>query len=245
LIKIAICDNTKNDIENEGKKLEGFAKELGIKISIEKFTSGEELLNVYEIADDFPPIIFLEINLQGIDGLSVAKKLRNDGYMGEIIFHTKSKSEVFVSFDVDAFHYIVKGETSLSREKEIFVHAYEEIKKAEEEFITVSYAGECMTIPLKQIKYFGVNKNLVEVHYGTNKVFKFYTSLAKISHSLIDKGFVRLSKSVIVNLIYVNKKTKSDVFLTNGKAFEMGRAYKKDADLLIDEYFRSKEVLRI
>ncbi|MDR1018479.1 MAG: LytTR family transcriptional regulator DNA-binding domain-containing protein [Lachnospiraceae bacterium] len=248
MLTIALCDDDINVLEELGSILEGFADEFGIKVNFEKYSSGIELYNVFNSLEDKNltwDIVYLDIHMPGLDGLATASKLREEGFENEIIFNTISMPEVFDSFDVDAFHYIVKEETSIEKQRKIFANAVKGVKKKRENFITVSCGGESLTIPLADVRYFKVEDKIVKLYYKKNKVFEFYTSLNKVWYSLIDKDFVRISKISLINMAFVNKRSKTDLTLLTGEKFKIGRAYAKDATYMLDEYFKTKEVLRV
>ncbi|MDR1018435.1 MAG: LytTR family DNA-binding domain-containing protein [Lachnospiraceae bacterium] len=245
MLRVAICDNNIKDRNILETKLNQLSKEAKITMHIEKFSAGYQFKDYWSKKENEFDILFLDVNLPDESGLDLAKDLRKLGYKDEIIFNSREKSEVFESFDVKAFHYIVKDEISDKREKEIFVHAYEEVCKEKENYITVCCGGESLTIPVNIIKYFEAKRNIINVHYGKNQSFEFYTSLMKLELSLVEKGFVRVSKNTIINIAYVRKYSKLDVTLKNGTRFDIGRAYRKKVVTIIEEYMKSKEVLLV
>ncbi|MDR1017329.1 MAG: LytTR family DNA-binding domain-containing protein [Lachnospiraceae bacterium] len=245
MLRIAICDDNEKDIEVLEKNLNSFAEETEIQLNIEKFLSGNECLNVFENSDDFPEVLYLDMHMPSMDGMETATKLRKAGYSGEIIFNTVSEPEVYESFFVDAFHYIVKGKTDIETQRKIFHHAVEEKKKKEEDFITVSCAGESVTIGIKEIKYFSLENKVIVVHYRKKKTFEFYTSLNKIQYSLLNKGFVRVNSHALVNMSYITRRTKGDVSLFSGEKFDITRTYRKDANTVLDKFQKKREVFRL
>ena len=65
VLKIAIVDDEYDQIQKINQVVSGFFTEREIAISIDLFTSGEELLNTTTVYD----IIFLDIQMAGIDGI--------------------------------------------------------------------------------------------------------------------------------------------------------------------------------
>ena len=72
--------------------------------SVTEFSSGGELLAGAGSFD----IIFLDIGMDGLDGMQTAKKLRRNGCRAAIIFVTAFEDRVFDAFDVGAFNFLVK-----------------------------------------------------------------------------------------------------------------------------------------
>lgn len=99
MLKIAICDDEP-----------AFAIQLGDKIreaipdcEIQTFFSGGELLRGGRF-----DICFLDIQMEGINGIETARKLREKDEESIIVFITGAREYVFEAFDVAAFHYLVK-----------------------------------------------------------------------------------------------------------------------------------------
>lgn len=86
MIHIAVCDDKKC----MSKKIEKLAKvfsEKNTDISVAQYSSGEELLKSNERID----LLFLNIGMEGMDGLETAKLLRAHGYKGILGFITVLK----------------------------------------------------------------------------------------------------------------------------------------------------------
>ena len=72
--------------------------------TIESFADAGPVLTKSYDAD----ILFLDIQMPGIDGMKAARIIRGIGKKTVIIFVTALEEQVFNAFDVGAFQYIVK-----------------------------------------------------------------------------------------------------------------------------------------
>lgn len=97
---IAICDDEKIICSQVEKLVKNQEPNCDIKL----FDSGEELLKEQGKFD----IIFLDIQMDGINGIETARILRNKKEETILIFITGIKEYVFEAFDVSAFHYLLK-----------------------------------------------------------------------------------------------------------------------------------------
>ena len=104
MINIAVCDDEKCMSEKIVKMIEDFFGKKNTVISVAEYSSGEELLKCNEGID----ILFLDIGMQGMDGIETARRLRMHGYNGFLVFITVLKEMVFRSFEVQPFDYLVK-----------------------------------------------------------------------------------------------------------------------------------------
>ncbi len=99
-MQIAICDDDKSI----GLILEEKIKKLLPDAVIEKYLSGDELI----ASGCEPDILFLDIQMPGMDGMETARILRQKNERMVLIFVTAVEEYVFQAFDVAAFHYLVK-----------------------------------------------------------------------------------------------------------------------------------------
>ena len=101
MINIAICDDEINIINKTKKLIQDYDKE---DIDIYVYESGEELIN----SDKEFHIIFLDIDMKGLDGIETAKKLRKYDKKVKIIYVTNYTDYTYSAFSVHAFGYLVK-----------------------------------------------------------------------------------------------------------------------------------------
>lgn len=106
MINVAICDDDKN-IREYIKKIIEVQK---IECKILEYESGNGLIEINEKLD----IVFLDIKMDGIDGIRAAEILREkqmkNGWNENIIliFITTMKQYVFKAFEVFAFNFLLK-----------------------------------------------------------------------------------------------------------------------------------------
>ncbi len=99
-VSIAVCD----DEQFMCDMLEEKIKEALPNAVVYKFSSGKELLDSAVQID----ILFLDIQMPGMDGMEAARLFRRNWKQTLIIFITAAPEYVFQAFDVGAFHYLVK-----------------------------------------------------------------------------------------------------------------------------------------
>ncbi len=99
-MKLAICDDEKRIRDNIAESV----REVSEKIEIELYSDAKGILSPSFDSD----ILFLDIQMPGIDGMNAARMLRSSGKKTVIVFVTALEDRVFHAFDVGAFNYIVK-----------------------------------------------------------------------------------------------------------------------------------------
>lgn len=207
MYKLAICDDSQDmtNLVHELTQKWAIARDLTTEINV--FDSAEAFLFSYSETRDYD-ILLLDIEMGGMDGVSLAKKLREENRYVQIVFITGYSDYIADGYDVDALNYLMKP---LNEKKffEVLDKAIVRIARSER-MLTLELTDEIVKIPLVDIKYLEVIKNYVAVHAGEDYTVK--KTLGELE-SLLDENFYRTGRSYIVNLRYVRKVTKTEIYL--------------------------------
>ncbi len=221
-MRIAICDDNPQHVRQYTEKLSAIGQKHGLTSTIDQYANGEQLLFAQEDAATRADIIFLDIRMPGRDGVDIAHALREMQQDGEIVFFTHSTENMLDAFDVDALHYIVKGQTSDEKIEEIFLRAIHRAEQKQQETIVLTCAGESRSVPVNQILYFESIRHVIQVHYGT-EMFEFYSTLGKIEELLFGHGFMRIHRSFLVSLRYAASLASYTLTLYNGEQLPVAK----------------------
>ena len=213
--KIAICDDSQADTEYLTTLVKEWAKDR--TAIIKTFPSAEAFLFNYAEEKDFD-ILLLDIEMGKMDGVTMAKAIRQDNESVQIVFITGYSEYIADGYDVAALHYLikpVKTEQLLS----VLDRAAERLKKNEKELL-LKTADETVVMPVREIRYLDVQQNYLTVHGKTDVTVK--RTLGEFEKEL-DERFFRLGRSYIVNLTCVRRISKTEVILTDGSAIPLPR----------------------
>ena len=221
---IFICDDNIDQCGIYHNKLNDVAKENNVQVEIKTYTSGKHLL--FEIDDYHLAVdaVYLDINMPEMNGIEVANELRDRGFLGEIIFLTVSKQHFIPAFDVGAFNYIVKEETSPERFEKIFLRVVKSVRKKQEEYILLVGGGTYKNILVDSIYYFEIVKRIVTVYYEGGS-FEFFQSINKLENQLYDRGFIRVHRGYLVKQSYIESISSKEITLRNDTKIPIGRTY--------------------
>ena len=106
-MRIAVIDDQPADRETIAALVSRWAKERPETVVSVPFPSAEAFLFAYAEDRDFD-ILLLDIEMSGEDGISLAKRLRQEGCAAEIVFVTSHFELAGEGYEVDALHYLVK-----------------------------------------------------------------------------------------------------------------------------------------
>lgn len=228
MVTIFFCDDNMDTVEKYSKLLQEVADKNNIRISISPFYNGESLLFHTSDTPDLPDILYLDILMGKLNGIETAKKLREVGCTAEIIFLTSSEDYVFDSFDTAPIHYLLKDDTSNEKFEDVFLRAVRlSSGKAAQKFVCKSGAVR-KVIPTKEISHFDIWKGQITVHYGDQETFHLWMTMEEIEKQLAGKGFVRIHRSFVVNLAYIDSFQNRSILLSTGESVPVGITYEKD-----------------
>lgn len=215
--KIAICDDSDTDREYIASVACSWAEQYSYDIQLKFFTCAEEFLFSYEEENDFD-ILLLDIEMGKIDGVTMAKKIRQDNDSIQIIFITGYSDYISEGYEVDALHYLMKP---VKEEKlfEVLNRAVEKLSH-NERVLFLNTGSEMVRVALKYISYADVQGNYVTIHAKENHTVKM--TLSELEQQL-DERFYRVGRSIIVNLTFIRKVTKKEIFLSDGSVLPLPR----------------------
>lgn len=186
-------------------------EELGIPCSIEQFYSGKELLGSVKRFD----LIFLDILMEGMDGLETARQCRELAFEKKLIFLTSSRRYVFDAYDVEAFHYLVKP-VAQEKLKNVLERAVKKEMSRFSDYLVVSRERQKRKLFLDSVRYFEIKGRQIDVHQEKG-IFTYYEQIGVLERQLGGKGFFRCHKSYLLNLKYVEVYNRQEAILDNGE----------------------------
>ena len=111
--KIAICDDSDADRQYVFDMVKAWAEASGHTVQVDSFPSAESFLFRYEEENDYD-ILLLDIEMGGMDGVSMAKRIRRENAAVQIVFITGYSDYIAEGYEVAALHYLMKP---VSRDK--------------------------------------------------------------------------------------------------------------------------------
>jgi DNA-binding LytR/AlgR family response regulator len=215
--KIAICDDSDADRQYVFDMVNRWAEKAGHVVHTDTFASAENFLFHYAGESDYD-ILLLDIEMGAMDGVTMAKRLRQNNDTVQIVFITGYSDYIAEGYEVAALHYLMKP---VKEDKlcEVLDRAAEKLSK-NEKVLTFEIGREMVRVPIYQIHYADVLGNYVTIHAQSDTTVKM--TLGELEKQL-DERFYRIGRSAIINLTQIARVTKTEIKLVDGTAIPLPR----------------------
>ena len=216
-VNFAICDDSVVDSNYVKELVMQWANDKKYQVNIDIFSSAEAFIFHYVENKEYDSLL-LDIEMGNMDGVTLARQIRKSNKSVQIVFITGYSDYIAEGYDVEALHYLMKP---LKKEKlyDVLDRAVNKIMQNEKHLVLNTF-DEMIRIPLHDIIYIDVDRNYVTLH--SNKDYTVKKTLAEIEKEL-DERFFRIGRSAIINLKYITRVTKTDVYLNNGIILQLPR----------------------
>ena len=105
-MNIAICDDEILFTRELSSLLKHWAKKNDFSLTLYPYSNGDDLLTALRTIP--VDLIFLDIIMPLLNGIDTAREIRSMGLTVPVIFLTSSREFALDSYDVKAFHYLLK-----------------------------------------------------------------------------------------------------------------------------------------
>lgn len=216
--KIGICDDCSVDAEYLSSLVGKWAADGGHIAGIREFPSAEAFLFQYEEEKDFD-ILLLDIEMGGLSGVDLAKKIREENGGVQIVFITGFPDFMAEGYEVSALHYLMKP-VSAGKLCSVLDRAAANLGKAEKH-LKITFDRQTEFVPLGRIMYVEAQKQYVRIRTEAGD-YRMKASLGEMEARL-DEYFYKCQRSFLVNLSFVSKIKNQCIILKNGEEIPISR----------------------
>ncbi len=225
---VGLCDDEKRMLKINNHFMKEIDEEYEeFTLGLVNFMAGKDMVEYMK--REPLDIAILDVDMIGMDGMEVARKLKEINEDIVVFFITGHSEFAVDAFDVDAIGYVMKPVDKEKLERTLLkaVAKVREIKgrtKQRELVITVNNLKK--RIPVDDIIYIErVQTQCVIV--TKREEYRVYDTIT----DLVDKvgeGFVRASQSFILKISEISKVTYKEATLKNGLVVSLGRGFTKE-----------------
>lgn len=225
MFRIAICDDEPHFREQMKEMLLQYMQDSGVYYEIELFQSGTELIELGIELNRYK-IIFLDINMDKMDGIQTAKRIREQNTELFLVFVTAFVNYSLEGYKVDAVRYLLKNHVNM---QESIAECMDAIyKKINYEVTWKDFAfneGQ-KRVSLDCLLYIESKLHKLEFHVMEDHmvIYTIYDTLDQMENYIRNKNFVRLHQSFLINMKYIKRICRYEAVLYNGDSFTIPKA---------------------
>ena len=221
MLTIAICE----DDRCQQNELERLIKDTGLEdsVDIEKFSSGEELVQAYEDGGRFS-IILLDMQMNELSGIQTAEIIRKWDKVCLIIIITSIMEYAVEGYSIDAYDFILKpvDEKKFTR---VFSKAIREIQTIANKVYTIQTRDLTLALRLSEIAYIESSRKHVIVH-AEGETYINNENISSAESKLKNDGFIRISRYFLVNVNHIKVIGVKTLTLTSGEQLNYGEKFR-------------------
>lgn len=216
--KISVIDDNSADTEYVAALVTRWAESAGHVAGISVFPSAEAFLFQYQEEQDFD-ILLLDIEMGKMNGVDLAKKVRQENDAVQIVFITGYPDFIAEGYEVAALHYLMKP-VSYEKLYAVLDRAAANLAKTEKR-LSVTYDRRTDFVPLSQILYIEAQRQCVLIH-TFDKTYRMKRSFTETVDEL-DEFFFKCQRSFCVNLCHITRIKGNCVLMKNGEEVPISR----------------------
>lgn len=233
-MRTAICEDEKIYSDKLSESLNIFLLSHNEKAETDVFTDGAHLTEKLKSGGHYD-VIFLDIQLEGSDGMDIAEKLRQYDMTVPIIFVTGLENRASDGYAVQAFDYIIKSDFDAKFEK-VMTRLMQTLTKKSLSLEDTS--GNLEIIPIADIMYVESEGRGTAVHTA-EKTIHTNLPISKLSAELPEADFIEIYKAIYANISKIKRTLTDTLELSDGKVLPMSRRRKKAVLTAVIEHVRS------
>ena len=212
----AICDTQPADARRLSDLLDHYLAQNDLHCRVEHFSQPELLL---EFCRNHPcTAVFLQVTTAGCPNLEIAGRLRALCPETPVILTSDSLDCAPDGYRVRAFAYLLK--TRLPESFTACMDSLWELLFSAANTLCLRADREDVFLPLEQIRYFEASGHMVTAHFSASALWStrtFRVSIQEIADRLEGRDFLRVQRSFVVNLRYVDRFSNYIVILKSGQ----------------------------
>lgn len=235
-INIALCDDSAADVKYVSELLSRWSSRSGHSLFTESFPSAESFL-FRHLEDQSFDVLLLDIEMGGMDGISLAEKIRLRDSRLKIVFITGYPQFISRGYDVSALHYLIKPVT----EEKLFPVLDRALSELESQvrYLPVKTEGGSFRLDISGIVCAEAFSHSILISSAEGEI-EISRPLSELEREL-GQGFVRCHRSCLAGLDHIARLSKTEVFLDNGKVLPLSRSCAPAVHRAFVDHYRKGE----
>ena len=220
-MRIALCDDSSADRALIRNILKSYAKTREYEFLYDEYDTGQEIVGKLKNGE-YPDIILLDINMDDMDGLETARRIKQILPEIPIILVTAFMSYALDGYKVKANRFLVKDDLTITL-PDCMDDMIEELSEKQRE-LTFDFIEGMRRLRLDDITYIE-SLGHTAIYHCMGNTYRQNRSLGDIENALYPYDFIRVHKSYIVNLRYIAKISNYSLTMQDGTIVSVPRSH--------------------
>ncbi|MBW3091104.1 response regulator transcription factor [Bifidobacterium sp. 82T25] len=202
--------------------LNQYRSETGVEFTVAVFDDGEAIVEQYTPTYD---ILFLDIEMAHLDGMSAARRIRERDDSVVIVFITAAPQYAINGYQVQALSYLLKPVPYFAFRQEL-KRSIDMVRRRSDGSLLIEAGGRQIRLELADVVYIESIRHTIIVHTLDGKLSVSGT-LKDFEERLAEQDFFRSNSCYLVNLRHVVGVDGQDCVMSNGELLRVSRPRKK------------------
>lgn len=232
-MRIAICDDDERELCHLTDLLIDYQSDCRKSIDCRKYCNGTDFL--CEMQGGEYDLILLDVLMPGLDGIQVAREVRQRDQNVKIILLSAAPEFAVESYSVGAYHYLLKP-TDPDLLFQLLDKAESELAVQDEQGFLLRNREGVVRIDFTKLEYVEVINKTVFCHLTDGVIHETNGTLTDFEEKLLNRtDFIKTHRSYLVNLGCIQAMDANSVVTKNGHCVPISRLRHKQVR---DTYMR-------
>lgn len=215
---IALCDDDALFRETLKRQIRMILEDESKTFDIAEYPDAKALLNDIHGGKRFS-LLLLDVMMDGLDGIELARALRKEEQHTQIIFVSSNRDYALTGYEIDALRFLAKP-VDTNRLREALAAAEE---KTQMRALPIRNAEGLHRVEIEKIVYAEVWARGVRIHLSGGESLFTVTKISALELMLPEAAFFRCHQGYIVHFSYVRTIQPADVYMTDGSRVPVSR----------------------
>ena len=226
ILEIAVVDDLEQDRERLIRVILSYARRRGLPWQVTGFPSGETILS--GLTPGRFSIVFLDILMDGMDGMETARRLRAIDPDVLLVFVTTEADYALEGYEVEAAGFLIKGTTQTERR---FQHLMERLERrlGQDEVLELAEGEICLAAG--DVYSAEVRDHDMVFHIRDGRELVLRMTMEELRRLLPGDGrFFECHRGVMVNLDAVDTLDRQVITMADGEVLPVSRRRRADLE---------------
>lgn len=235
-MRIAIVEDQAQELERLASFVRRYFEEQGKTCQLTLFADGDELLEVEHPEWD---LIFLDIQMQRLDGMKTAELIRKRDQKVSIVFVTNMAHYAIQGYGVHALDYLLKP-VNYRMLEQVLMQSERLLRERQAKVISLPLQKGVVRLDVADICYVEVENHILSV-VTRHETIRLRGTISNIEALLQDYDFFRCNNCYLVNLAHVSRVEKG-VAVVGGHPLVISRPRQKKFMEVLTRYIGGSEL---